>query len=251
MTKRHRAILETMAGEIRIIYESDSQRAETLIETYLGQRLNEYLPDEKIAILEELSARFETIAQDYDRCDVAASEVLLPVYSLLLGEKIDVGDLSSTQINEKLALAMNTVFDTINQIIRVIHKTLLGEKAEVQTIREVIGSQIEGECGRDSLKCYLDQIQEAFLMAHRAFQEASRAQIEQVLNELDPSRISDTVRHGLKFGPLYKAELFEVYKERYRGCRAWFESNRSTQDILREFEKICQKSYETKKRGSS
>jgi hypothetical protein len=127
----------------------------------------------------------------------------------------------------------------------------LGEKGELQTIRHIIGAHVEGQKSYDSLKSYLDQIQEAFLISHRAFQEAATMKVAQILSELDPDRIAQATDKGMKFGPLYKAELFEEYKASYRGCRTWFESSRFKQDLLREFEKICQKSYKMQARSTS
>ena len=46
---------------------------------------------------------------------------------------------------DKLARSLNTLFDTLNQIIGVIHTTFLGQKGEMETIRLIIGSALKGE----------------------------------------------------------------------------------------------------------
>jgi hypothetical protein len=244
-------MLNSMADEIRMLYQSDRQRAETLIEDYLGQRLYDCSPDERITILEDLAAQFQMPVRKPDQTPEAASEDLLQMYSLLLGRKVVFEDLSSSEINKSLALSLNTVFNSVNNIISVIRTTLLGEKTELQTIREIIGSHLGREGGCETLQSYLDQIQDAFLMAHRAFQEAARIKVAQILDELSPDRIAESVNRGLKIGSLYNAELFKEYKERHHRCKTWFESNRFTQEFLREFEKICQKSAKRGVRGIS
>jgi hypothetical protein len=80
-------------------------------------------------------------------------------------------------------------------------------------------------------------------LAHRAFQETARIKIAQILDELSPDRIAESMDKSLKFGPLHRAELFDQYKKRYLECKKWFESDRFTQELLREFENICQRSY--------
>ena len=122
----------------------------------------------------------------------------------------------------------------------------------MMTIRGIIGSnfeKIEASGTHDSLQSYLDQIQDAFLVAHQSFQQAAQTRVRQILDELDPKRISDLSKGGYKFGPFRKAELFEVYKEEFKVCKAWFESGRFANELLREFEKTCQKSYKVKTRN--
>jgi hypothetical protein len=240
-----------MVDELRTIYKSDQRRAEPLIETYLNERLKDYSSNDRIAMLEEIAFQFERSSINKESIIRPELKELKQLYSLLFGNKIVVGDLSAEEVNNKLTESINTVFDTVNQIIHVIHETLLGGKGELQTIREIIGSQLESEGSHDSLNSYLNQIQEAFLISHRAFQEASRTSVKQLLNELDPDRISETMDGIVKFGPLYKAKLYDVYEKRYRECRTWFESNRFTLDLLREFEKTCLKSYMTNKGSTS
>ena len=63
------------------------------------------------------------------------------------------------------------------------------------------------------------------------------------MTELDPDRIANSAERGLKFGPLRKAELFDIYVEKFRACRAYHQSGRLLADLTREFEKNCQKAY--------
>jgi len=251
MTIKNNSLILSMFDELRTIYKSDHHRAAPLIETYLNERLKDYSPNDRIAMLAAIAHQFEPPSQKKEFMIRPESKELKQLYSLLFGNKIIVGDLSADEINSKLTESINTVFDNVNQIIHVIHETLLGDKGELQTIREIIGSQLAAEGGHDSLNSYLNQIQEAFMISHRAFQEAARTTIKKLLDELDPDSISQTWDGIVKVGPLYKAKLYDTYENRHRECRTWFESNRFEEDLLREFEKTCQKSYMTNTGRSS
>ncbi|MHC4269247.1 MAG: hypothetical protein ACYSTS_12365 [Planctomycetota bacterium] len=242
--------IETMAREIRIIYNSDKSNAETLIETYLEQRLNGYSDRDRLVFLEGLSQQFRSFSPEPETIPKFEQEEFSRLFSLLLGKRVSIEDLSSTETTQKLVNSLNTVFDTINQIIRVINNKLLGKDVQHdKTIRGIIGSDLEkggASDTHDSLQSYLDQIQDAFLVAHQAFQQAAQTRVKLILDELDPKRISALSQKGYKFGPFRKAELFEVYKEEFKVCKAWFESGRFTNELLREFEKTCQKSHKKK-----
>jgi hypothetical protein len=178
----------------------------------------------------------------------AEKEVLLDpgfaqLVSLMLGKKMAASDLSAAELSEKVAQAMNTVFDTLNQIVEMIQVNLLGRKAEQETIRQIIGSQIGSGTADNSLQNYLDQIREAFLVAHKAFRISGIEVVRELLAELDPEKIAASSEGKLKFGPLRKAELFEVYKEKFEICKGWLESGRVLEGFLREFEKASQKLY--------
>ncbi len=243
-------LIETMAKEIGIIYNSDISNAETLIETYLEQRLKEYSDSDRLEFLEELTRQFRSFSPKPETTLNFEQEEFSQLFSLLLGKRISMADLSSTEVTQKLANSLNTIFDTINQIIRVMNNKLLGKDAQLdKTIRGIIGSNLEKEETSDSLQSYLDHIQEAFLVAHQAFQQAAQTRVRQILDELDPNRISASSERGLKFGPFRKAELFEIYKEKFQACKAWFETGHFKNELLREFERICQKSYKTDTRN--
>lgn len=240
--------LERLASEIRIIYRSDPLHSEPLVEKYLDQKLKGSSLSERLTLLERLSQHFRGSRSEPHPALPSgtlgpASEEFSRLVSLLLGKSVSAADLSSKDLLEKLAHALNTIFDTLNQIIGLINTTLMGRKAEFETIRHIIGSELEGEGGHDSLQSYLDQIRGAFLVAHRALKQAARKKVGDILLELDPSRLESARGGGLKFGPLRKAELFEMYKEKFAQFKSWVESGRFTEELLREFEKACQKLY--------
>jgi hypothetical protein len=241
--------IETLAKDLRAIYRADPSRAEDLIATYLEQRLKGHDTVRQLDSLQKLSDQFEAGGgEGAPRAEGLGGEEFSRLFSLLLGRRISTAELSSTELVEKLAKSLNTVFDTVNQIIGVINTSLLGKPAGHETIRMIIGSNLEGEQESGSLQGYLNQIQKAFLVAHEAFQQAAREKLGQILDELDPERIASSVDRGLKFGPLRRAELFDMYGEKFRACRAYQQSGRLLGDLMREFEKICQKAYETEAR---
>jgi hypothetical protein len=68
-----------------------------------------------------------------------------------------------------------------------------------------------------------------------------------MLAELDPERIDAEAGKGFKFGALRKADLFDLYREKFVSCKAWVDSGRFGEEFLREFEKTCEKSYKRRK----
>ena len=235
---------EALAEELRAIYRSDPLRSGVLMEIFLAQRLKVYDRPRQLLCLQELVDHFGRAGgKDAHRTEGLGSEEFSRLFSLLLGKRISAADLSSTELVEKLAKSLNTVFDTLNQIIGVINGTLLGRQSGDETIRTIIGSNLEGEGGDASLQGYLNRIQKAFLVAHEAFRQAIREKLDEVLAELDPDRIDRSSERGLKFGPLRKAELFDIYVEKFQACRTYHQSGRLLADLTREFEKHCQKAY--------
>ncbi len=242
--------VEELSREITSLYQANPARAEVLVERYLEERLGRLPAEEKIAFLEEFSRQFTGTQTSPPMPGGSPSEEFHRLFSLLLGHRVSSLDFSLPEFREKFAASLNTVFDTLNQIIAVIQATLLGRKVELETIRQIIGSSLEKEGRAESLQSYLDQIREAFLVAHRAFQQTALARMRAVLGELDPERLEGEGEGGLKFGPFLKADLFDTYKEKFQKCMSWIDSDRFREDLLREFEKTCQKLYRAKKGGS-
>jgi hypothetical protein len=240
---------EALADEIRAVYHSGSPNPGDRIEALLEDKLRGFSPADKLAFIGRLSHTFEGPGTGSLQGTGLRQKEMSRLLSLLLGKDVAVENLPPEELITKLSQSLNTVFDSLNQIIRVINTTLLGEKIELATIRQMIGSDIESAEDHDPLQTYLDQIQEAFLVAHRAFQQAAGAKIDQILKELDPEGISAATEKGFKFGPLRKAENFDVYTEKFNACKKWFDSGRAVEELLREFEKICQKTYKKKTRS--
>jgi hypothetical protein len=230
-----------LADDIRQIYATDPLQAEPSIETYLDSRLRSFSADEKITSLEKLVNEFNGSTSTAALDSVMVEEVLTKLFSLVLGGRISEVDLSSQELLPRLAESLNTIFDKLNQIVGLINSTFNSESEGNQTIRRVIGDHLEGEDQLKSLESYLGQINKAFLVTQESFKAAAKKILAVILRELDPDRISKNAESGLKFGPLRKAEIFEIYENRYKICRKWFKSGRFMADFLREFEKNCQK----------
>jgi hypothetical protein len=241
--------VEELSREVTALYRAEPGRAEVLVERYLAERLGRLPPEEKIAFLENFSRQYARTQSPSQVPDGSPSEEFTQLISLLLGHRVSSLDFSLPEFREKFAASLNTIFDSLNQIIAVIQATLLGRKVELETIRQVIGSSLGKEGRADSLQSYLDQIREAFWVAHRAFQEAALAKMRTALGELDPERLEAEGEGGLKFGPFLKADLFDQYKERFQKCKSWMDSDRFRDELLREFEKICEKLYKVKTGG--
>jgi hypothetical protein len=201
--------------------------------------LRSFSAEEKITSLEKLVGEFNG-STSTAVFDSAAEEVLTKIFSLVLGGRISEVDLSSQELLPRLAESLNTIFDTLNQIVGLINSTFDSQSKGDETIRMAIGAHLEGEDQLKSLESYLGQINKAFLVTQDSFKDATKKIMAVILRELDPDRISKSTESGLKFGPLRKAEFFEIYENKYKICRKWFESGRFMADFLREFEKNCQ-----------
>jgi len=219
--------------------------AESSIEDFLQKEWQNYPPSEWPNLLNGLIESLHDSRPDGAAKESSGNGELSRLLSLLLGQKVSTADFCSEEFLEKLGQSLNTIFDMLNQIVKVIHTTLLGRKEEMETIRLIIGSTLKGEESSESLQNYLNQIRGAFLMSHRAFQQAAQKTICDILRELDPERISKLGEGGLGFSPFHKGKLYEIYKEEFIKCKGWVESGRFIEEMLREFEKNCQEIYQS------
>lgn len=223
-------------------FEADGDVSVDSVEAFLKEQMAGLDSHSRIAALQSVVNRLGNTCRP-SMTGETDEEVLTRVCSLLLGRKVSMDDLSSSELLEKLAESLNTIFNTLNQLISVINMTFTGEGSPEQTIRQVIGFRLEGEGQGNSLETYLDQISNAFLTAQQSFKEAAYAKVKQVLSVLDPEQVAAEVGKGLKFGPMKKAEMFEIYEERFGKIQKWFSSGRFMEDFLREFEKNCQTKF--------
>ena len=223
-------------------FESDPDWSSESVEAYLIEQMATLDDRMRIEVLQTVMNRLGITCRSLPAGETD-EEVLTRVCSLLLGRKVSMDDLSSSELLEKLAESLNTIFNTLNQLISVINMTFTGEGSSEQTIRQVIGFRLEGEGQGSSLETYLGQISNAFLTSQQSFKEAASAKVKQVLDALDPEKLEAEVGKGLKFGPMKKAEMFEIYEQRYQKIQKWFNSGRFMDDFLREFEKNCQTKF--------
>src|SRR4030043_1590845 len=111
--------IERLTDEVRTIYQSDPVRAERLMEAYLKETLKEHSPDERFTLLEKLAHQFEGVPAPVVQDVFLESKEFSRLFSLLFGEEVSAPALSSTALLAKLALSLNTIFDTLNEMIRV------------------------------------------------------------------------------------------------------------------------------------
>jgi len=242
MVEKHH--LNQLVEKIRQIYHSDRVRAGNLIETLLESSLAGLSSAEKIKILDELISKFDANGAVSSENVNVDQEVLTRIFSFILGKKVSQAELSSDELLQRLADSLNTIFDMLNQLVSVINRTFLGQREGVETIRQMIGFHLEGDNHTTgSLESYLGQINKAFLTAQQAFKLAAEKKMKEILAELEPDRIAASTRGGLKFGSLRKAKRFEQYVQKYDAFKKWVDSGRYIEELLREFEKNCQKIF--------
>jgi hypothetical protein len=234
---------DTLAHEIRRIYGANPRQAESAIEFFLAHQLAAIPDNEKISILASLTSQFDSsMPKAADARPETDSEeaVFNGIFSLLLGREVSNANLSPTEIMERLSESLNTIFGTLNRLIQNINTTLLGGTPGEETIRHVIGSQLEGQEPQVSLEEYLGRIDRAFFVSHQAFKQAAHTLVLKMLREIDPEKIAAEAGQSLKFGALKKAEYFGTYETKFSTIKKWFESGRFMEDLLREFENNCQ-----------
>ncbi len=240
-------ILAELEAEIRSIHRAAGVDSPGAIERHLRERLSNLPAVERVERIRTLICRFEETKDDsYPAISLDRREISM-LFSLLLGKKAFSRDLPPAELLEGLARSLATVFESLNRIVGVIHTQLLGRREELETIRTLISSNLEGTERADSLQDYLDRILEAFSVAHRAYPEAAERTIGEILSEMSPESLAERAGGGFRFGPLKKAVLHDVYEEKYRAIRKALETGRVRESLLREFERICQRSYQSGK----
>ncbi len=231
-------LVDQLTDEVRVLYAQDPSNAPQLIRALLESKLATYPVGEGKAVIQKMIKCFRPMQMEPGAAD---SEIMTRVFGLLLGRKVAPDDLSSTELLERLAESLNTIFDSLNDLISIINTSLSGGVSSGdQTIRQFIGFHLDGEDQTRSLEDYLGQINKAFLTTHEAFKAAAQTKVEQILRALDLDKIAAERSSGLKIGPMRKAEDFDILKGKIERIQRWFYSERFMDDFLREFEKNCQ-----------
>jgi len=226
---------------LRELAASGRQAPGQEIERYLTSALSRFTPELRLNALQDLAREFGGPPPPTSTMpDGAPPNDMHRLIAHFIGVSEGTGAISADELAERFAGSLDTLFTAVNQIVSVMNTTLLGEDEAMATIRKVIGSNLRGETDYAAIKGYLDRIRKAFLVAHKSFQVSATTVIAEMLLELDPKAIENAKPAGLKFGPLRKAELFDLYEERYARCKRWFDSAECSERLLREFEKNCQ-----------
>ena len=186
---------EKLAARIQKIFQENGDQSYLLMEDYLQRELASFDVPDKMKVLEKLIDRFDaTLSDEGGLSPVAIDDhVLARVIKLLLGRDISPTDFNSTALLESLADSINTVFESLNQLISVINTTLVGNQDSDQTIRQVIGYHLEGNRNARSLESYIGQIGKAFLESQEAAKKAAHTKVMEILEELSPERIKKEI----------------------------------------------------------
>ena len=228
--------LEKLSEDIKNLFHQHPDEAEHLIESYLQESLNAASNEQKLSVIKHLIQIFKSLQKTDTTTDPYEMQ---QIFSLLIGKDMGIDGLSQSELLNRLAESLNDLFDTLNEISRVINMTLTGQEIQDQTIRTVIGRQIERDTDTATIDEYLNRIKNAFLTAHQAFKETAKEKVDLILTELNPDRMAEESSGGLKIGPMKRAEYFDIYQEKYEKIQKWFESGRFLDDFLMAFEKRC------------
>jgi hypothetical protein len=231
--------IERLADSLRGLSIQGPDLAMEKIEAFLAQELKGLDPAERLEVIRQLEVVFPA-AQPGTPQD-PGSDLLDRLVPLLLGRDVSM-DLSTPDLLSRLAHSLDTIFTMLNEIIGLINSTLGGNPAGDETIRQIISTSLEGQGEVQSIEQYLGQIKKAFLTAQQSSAEAARTMVAHIIAELDPKGMEGS-GGGFKIGPMKKAESFDLFEEKYKRVKKWYESERFLLDFLRQFEKNCQKSF--------
>ncbi len=232
--------LNQVAAAIKDIYRADSTTAAGNVEERLSHTLADCTPSERNDLLEKLIADFSDNRGNAPAVSKIHSDQYNKLLTMLLGKEILKKELSTEEMVEQLAAAVNTVFDSVNTLVGGINATLMGSVNSEETIRVVIRSSMDKEEGIGALQKFLDQIGDFFSIALEAYKESARVKIGEILQELNPEQIEKESNVSMKFGPLYKANLYDCYQDKYKTLQNWQNSGLLLEAFLKEFEKNCQ-----------
>ena len=231
--------IERLADALRGLYIQGPDLAQEKIEAFLAQELKGLNHSERLEVINQMECVFP--AAQAGMPEDPGSDLLDRLVPLLLGRDVS-GDLSTPELLSRLAHSLNTIFTMLNELIGLINSTLGGSPAGDETIRQIIGTSLLGQGEVHSIEQYLGQIKKAFLTAQQSSKEAARTMVANIITELDPRGMEGS-GGGFKIGPLKKAESFDLFEEKYKRVKKWYESERFLLDFLRQFEKNCQKSF--------
>jgi len=235
--------LEQLAAEIRNIYKAHGEKSAGVVERYLETVLVNYSLEQRMDLLSQLIALFSKNMDVPETGALSQQNAFDRLVTMVLGKEILDRNLSEEEMIEQLASALNTVFDSVNNLVAGMNNTLMGAAPGDETIRVFITASMDREEGIQSLKKFLDQIGEFFAVALEAFKHAADTRINDLLGELDPANLATEDEVGMKFGPMRKAYLYDCFCAKYRKLEEWRRTGVLLQAFLMEFEKNCQTLY--------
>ncbi|OQX20436.1 MAG: hypothetical protein BWK76_01175 [Desulfobulbaceae bacterium A2] len=234
-------IVEQLAEELRGIYDQDQAGAPAAIESFLHAYLQGFDAQVKRQIVTALLDCFPVPAEDEVRQGSPEERAVLARFcSLILGRPLAAEELSSEETLTRLSESLNTLFNTLNELVGNIRATLFMQEGVNETIRHVIGSSLVGAEAGVSLSQFLGEINAAFLVSHKASGAATTKIIDRILQELDPARCAEEAQSHFLLKSKNKANQFDQYAQVYANCRNWHTSGRSAAEYAKLFEKECQ-----------
>ena len=247
MTFARQEALGRLAKQVDEIFRSHPEpgQASSQIEACIEQAFHDVPLGQRLASLEEF-IDFYGSRRELAPVPPLAHQPLGLLVSLLLGKRLEDVGCTPDELLQRLGSAMNTVFDSLNELQRAINCSLLGQSAQTETIRLVIASSVEGSSEATPLQDYLDQIKEAFFIMYSAFKESSVRKMGELLAELDPERLAGELQGSIKVGPFRKADMYDLFTEKYRNLATALEQGRIAASLLRDFERSCQQLYAKK-----
>lgn len=207
---------------------------EASLEELLRERLADRSPEERVA-------EVRRIAGEEKSADTRANVDRL--LRLVFREDHPLPPAAGAERVDRLAEALNLVFDALNRLIGAIDANLYGHDPQA-TIRYYVGAHMSGEGDAPSLNDRIGRIQEAFSASHTAYREAVKHHAAALLDRLDPEAIR--AEGNLKFGPFGKADRFRAYEDTFRACRKWVESPQFMEEFLWEFNRNIRKQFAEK-----
>ncbi len=235
-------LLQRLSQDIREIHRTHGAESATHVEEYLESALSRYSAAERDLILEGLAQLFRP-GPPTEAASDSSPEAFSRLITMLLGKDILQRGLTQDEMIEQLASALNTVFDSVNNLVSAMNTTLMGGQAGDETIRVVISASMDKDKGLQALERFLDQIGDFFAIALEAFKRAAETRVDDLLNELDPESLASDDDMGMKFGPMRKAYLYDCFVEKYNTLRQWQRSGVLARAFLKEFENNCQNLY--------
>jgi len=236
--------LKQLAAEIREVYLADVSNGADAVDGRLKEVFAACTPEERRENLENLIELFQQGSMVEAPIESGfPTEEYNKLLTMLLGKEILQKDLPPSELIEQLAAAVNTVFDSVNSLVGGINAVLMSNTDTEETIRVVIRSSLDADEGIGALKKFLDRTGEFFAIALEAYKEAARVKIAEILEELNPDRLDDGSAGKMKFGPLYKAQLYECYQDKFKTLQNWQRSGLLLEAFMKEFEKNCQNFY--------
>lgn len=230
--------LDRLTGRLAEIHGRHPDTAMASIDAFLKQELADQDHPAQLAILDELIRAAESGSALSDNAIRIDHRLLRQVCLKLLGKDLSTDTRDPAQMLNRLSDSINTVFDSLNQLINVINTTLSGQQERDETIRQVIGYHLEEDGRAAPLETHIGQITKAFIVSHQAFQQTILAKTMQIIDELRPETIKNECGAG-KFAPWRKSAGFDCYEKKFNRFIQWVESGGFMESTLREFERRC------------